>query len=108
MIPLKTIEKERMTQKEFNEKYKDFIEEGYSGMELINETLIWYIDKMMKTLIKIPEFKLHTITYKFGSYYFRSNQDNSTLDDFIECGIRDTAIFIDKYEEEIENQQRWY
>lgn len=102
MIPLKTIEKERMTQKEFNEKYKDFIEEGYSGMELTNETLIWYIDKMMKTLVKIPEFKLYTITYKFGSYYFRSNQDNSTLDDFMECGIKDTAKFIEEYKDEEE------
>lgn len=105
MIPLKIIEKERMTQKQFNEKYKDFIEEGYSGMELINETLIWYIDKMMKTLIKIPGFKLYTITYKFGSYCFRSNQDNSTLDDFIECGIRDTVNFINEFknEEDLEN-----
>lgn len=60
--PSKTIEKERMTQKEFNEKYKDFIEEGYSGMELVNETLIWYIDKVMEALIKIPDFKLRTIT----------------------------------------------
>lgn len=73
MIPLKNNREKRMTQKEFNEKYKDFIKEGYSGMELINETLIWYIDKIMKTLIKIPGFKLYTITYKFGSYYFRSN-----------------------------------
>lgn len=100
MIPLKTIEKERMTKNEFNEKYKDFIEEGYPGMELINETLIWYIDKVMETLIKIPNFKLHTITYKLGSYDFRSNQNNTVLSDFIECGIEDTAKFINEYKDE--------
>lgn len=102
MEPSKKIKEEQMTKKEFNEKFKNFIEKGYPGMELINETLIWYIAKAMESLIKIPDFKLYSISYKFGSYNFNSNQ-NTGINDFIECGIRDTAIFIDNYEEEIEN-----
>lgn len=101
--PLEELEKEQMTKEEFNEKYKDYIEEGYPGMELTNKTLIWYIDKAFEDIVKIPNFKLKKITYEFGSYYVNSNLNG--LDDMLEDGIQNAYNTIKQIynEKEIEN-----
>jgi len=59
-----------MTQEEFNEKYKDFIEEGFSGLEFDNPVATEYLDKEFQELIKIPGFKFSQIKFKWFDYRF--------------------------------------
>ena len=55
-----------MTTDKFNEKYKDYIEEGHYGLDIENENIIKYLDDVFKDLIKIPGFKYSQIKEKFG------------------------------------------
>lgn len=106
--PLEELEEKQMTKEEFNEKYKDYIEEGHPGMELTNKTLIWYIDKAFEDIIKIPNFKFKTISYDYGEYCVWSNLKG--LDDILEDGIQNAYNTIKQFyeKENIEDQQRRY
>lgn len=55
-----------MTAEEFNEKYKDYLEEGHYGLDIHNEEVINYLDKEFKKLIKIPKFSYSQIKIKYG------------------------------------------
>lgn len=59
MIP-KTIE-------EFNEKYKDYLEEGHYGLDIDIEELIVKLDEKFQEYIKTPGFKYSQIKEKFGT-----------------------------------------
>ena len=56
-----------MTVNEFNEKYKDYLEEGHYGLDLNTPSIIKYLDEMFQGLIKIPGFKYSQIKEKFGT-----------------------------------------
>ena len=62
-----------MTSEEFNEKYKDYLEEGHYGLALEEKNVIKYLDDVFKDLIKIPGFKYSQIKEKFGSSRFYTN-----------------------------------
>lgn len=62
-----------MTVNEFNEKYKDYLEEGHYGLDLNNPNIIKYLDEIFEGLIKIPGFKYTQIKEKFGSSRFYTN-----------------------------------
>lgn len=55
-----------MTQIEFNEKYKDYLKDRFSGLELSNPEVIEYLDKEFEELIKLPNFKYSQIKAKFN------------------------------------------
>ena len=61
-----------MTAKEFNEKYKDYLEEGHYGAEGFDvpEFLDW-LDIKFQEFIKYPDFKYSQIKSKFsfGRFY---------------------------------------
>ena len=59
-----------MTANEFNEKYKEFLEQGHYGMGFDHEEAIEYLDKEFEELIKIPHFKYTQIKAKFDWYCF--------------------------------------
>ena len=59
-----------MNRAEFNEKYKEYLEDRFSGLELSNEEVIEYLDKEFKELIKIPGFKYSQIKGKFNWFCF--------------------------------------
>jgi hypothetical protein len=59
-----------MTADEFDEKYKDFLEEGHYGLDLYNEEAIQYLDKEFQELIKIPGFRYSQIKSKFSWFCF--------------------------------------
>ena len=59
-----------MTAKEFNEKYRDFLEEGHYGLSLDNAEAIAYLDKEFQELIKIPGFQYSQIKSKFSWFCF--------------------------------------
>lgn len=74
-----------MTAKEFNEKYKAFLEEGNYGMAL-KEELIPYVDNIFQNLIKIPGFKYTQIKHKYNFICFYTNLNpylNSAIEMFL-------------------------
>lgn len=62
-----------MTVDEFNEKYKEYLEEGYYGLDIGIPSVIKYLDEMFEGLIKIPGFKYTQIKEKFGLSRFYTN-----------------------------------
>lgn len=52
--------------KEFNEKYKDYLEEGYYGLTVSNEEFISWLDDKFQKFIQQPGFIYFQIKSKFG------------------------------------------
>ena len=61
-----------MTTIEFNTKYKDFLEEGHYGLDIMDKEVISYLDDIFKDLTQIPGFKFKQIKLKFGYCKFYS------------------------------------
>jgi hypothetical protein len=59
-----------MTSEEFNEKYKDFLEEGHYGLALSKPEAIEYLDQEFEELIKIPGFQYSQIKSKWNYFCF--------------------------------------
>lgn len=59
-----------MTRDEFNEKYKDYLEENHYGLALTNEEAINYLDEKFQTFTKRPDFKFMQIKSKFNWFCF--------------------------------------
>lgn len=57
-----------MTVKEFNAKYKDYLEDGFYGLQINNSKIIDFLDKEFTKLIKnnTQPFKYSQIKTKFG------------------------------------------
>ena len=62
-----------MTANEFNEKYKEYLEEGHYGLDISTPSIIKYLDEMFQDLIKIPGFKYSQIKEKFNTSRFYTN-----------------------------------
>ena len=63
-----------MTTREFNEKWKDYLEEGFYGLAIPLENVINYLDDLFETeLTKDPTFRYSQIKMKFNWACFYSN-----------------------------------
>jgi hypothetical protein len=64
-----------MTQKQFNEKYKQWIPDGWSGLDFDIPQVTEYLDTVMQDMIMIPGFELHQIKLKFDwpRFYFTTD-----------------------------------
>ena len=62
-----------MTVNEFNEKYKEYLEEGHYGLDISDPVIIKYLDEIFQGLIKIDGFKYSQIKGKFGMGRFYTN-----------------------------------
>jgi hypothetical protein len=51
--------------REFNNKYKDYLEKGHYGLAIDIPAVIEYLDKEFQELIKIPGFQYSQIKTKF-------------------------------------------
>jgi hypothetical protein len=71
-----------MTSEEFNDKYKQYIPEGWYGLGFNISDVTDYLDKVMEELILIPGFELHQIKLKFNMarFYFETNWKNKGLE----------------------------
>ncbi len=78
-----------MTTEEFNEKYKDYLEEGHYGLDLSHNEAIRYLDKEFQELIKIPGFKYSQIKSKFNFYCFYCENVSSEKKKEIEMKLYD-------------------
>lgn len=55
-----------MTAKQFNDKYKDYLEEGFYGLEFDIPQITTFLDALFEEFTKIPNFKYSQIKVKFG------------------------------------------
>jgi hypothetical protein len=71
-----------MTQQEFNEKYKQYIPEGWYGLSFDIPEVAIYLDGVMQDLITIPGFELHQIKLKFNMarFYFNTSWEQKHLE----------------------------
>ena len=70
-----------MTQNEFNHKYKQWIPEGWSGLDFDIPEVTEYMDTVMQDMTVIPGFELHQIKLKFDwprFYFTTSFKDKGT------------------------------
>lgn len=73
--PTTTTKSSLMTQNEFNHKYKQWIPEGWSGLDFDIPQVTEYMDQIMQDMILIPGFELHQIKLKFDwpRFYFTTD-----------------------------------
>jgi len=73
--PITTTKSSLMTQNEFNAKYKQWIPEGWSGLDFDILEVTEYMDQIMQDMILIPGFELHQIKLKFDwpRFYFTTD-----------------------------------
>lgn len=62
-----------MTAEEFNNKYKDFLEEGHYGLDIHVPAIVRYLDGVFSGLTKIPGFQYSQIKEKYHSCRFYTN-----------------------------------
>ena len=64
-----------MTSTQFNEKYKQWIPEGWSGLDFDIPEVTEYMDLVMQDMTVIPGFELHQIKLKFDwpRFYFATD-----------------------------------
>jgi hypothetical protein len=55
-----------MTAEQFNEKYKDYLENGHYGLGIDIHELTEWLDSKFQEFIKQPEFRYSQIKVKFG------------------------------------------
>jgi hypothetical protein len=55
-----------MTIDEFNEKYKDFLEERHYGLDTGDTEFVSWLDTKFQEFIKVPNFSYSQIKSKFG------------------------------------------
>lgn len=71
-----------MTIDEFNEKYKDYLEEGHYGLAINDAVVIAFLYNTFPYLIKhIKGFKFTQIKLKFGKcrFYYHYDEDETSL-----------------------------
>ena len=78
-----------MTVREFNEKYKPYIPQGWYGLEFDIPDVTDYLDKVMEDLVMIPGFELHQVKLKFNMarIYFETKWKDKSLETELEIKI---------------------
>lgn len=78
-----------LTCDDFNEKYKEYLEQGFEGLTISDNHVIMYLDKLFADLIKIEGFKYSQVKLKFGMVRFYGNNISHELCYAIEDKIAD-------------------
>ena len=94
------------TSEEFNEKYKDFLENGHYGMAINIPSVVSYVDNIFGDLTKIPGFKYQQIETKFGLVNVYTNLDELIpfVGRIMNQELQEKINFILKVEYELENR----
>ena len=94
------------TSKEFNEKYKDYIEEGHYGMDINEPSVLAYVDQIFNDLIQIPEFQFSQVKTKYGLARVYTNLEDILpfVGRIINQELEEKINFILKVEYEVENR----
>jgi hypothetical protein len=94
------------TSKEFNEKYKEYLEEGHYGIDINEPSVLVYVDQIFNDLTKIPGFKYQQIKTKFALARVYTNLDEIMpfVGRIINQELEEKINFIFKVEFEVENR----
>lgn len=94
------------TSKEFNEKYKEYIEEGHYGMDINESSVLAYVDQIFNDLKEIPGFKYQQVKIKYGLSRVYTNLDGLLpfVGRIINQELEEKINFILKVEYELENR----
>ena len=69
-----------MTSDEFNEKWNEYLEDGFYGMAIEHRQVIEYLDReFTKEIETNPSFNYAQIKMKFGSSRVYANSDNTQI-----------------------------
>jgi hypothetical protein len=86
-----------MTNIEFNNKYKDYLKDGFYGLSINIPELTKYLDEQFQEYIKKPDFVFYQIKSKFG--FFKIYCDNLSENE-IKILERTSQLVLDKYNNE--------
>lgn len=94
------------TSKEFNDKYKDYIEEGHYGMDINEPSVLAYVDQVFNDLIQIPGFQFSQVKTKYGLARVYTNLEDILpfVGRIINQELEEKINFILKVEYELENR----
>ena len=94
-----------MTVREFNEKYKPYIPQGWYGLEFDIPDVTDYLDKVMEDLVMIPGFELHQVKLKFNMarIYFETKWKDKSLETELEIKIENQINKLVKQHDEKKN-----
>lgn len=92
------------TNQEFNDKYKDYLEEGHYGMSIEIPAILSYVDQIFQDFTKIPGFKYQQIKVKYGLARVYTNLDEIIpfAGRILHQELEDKINFILKVEYELE------
>jgi len=82
----------KMTSSEFNEKYKNYLDEGHYGLDIDIPSVVEYLDNKFQELILVPDFKYSQIKLKFNfsRFYCSPNSiDSSSIEEEINRLIKE-------------------
>lgn len=96
------------TSKEFNDKYKDYLEEGHYGIDINEPSVLTYVDQIFNDLTQIPGFQFSQIKTKYGLARVYTNLDELMpfVGRIINQELEEKINFILKVEFEVENRLR--
>lgn len=96
------------TANEFNEKYKEYIEEGHYGMDIHESSVLTYVDQIFNDLIKIPGFQFSQVKTKYGlaRVYTNLYELMPFVGRILDQELEEKINFILKIEYELENRLR--
>jgi hypothetical protein len=94
------------TIEEFNNKYKEYIDEDHYGMDINEPSVLAYVDQIFNDLTQIPGFKCQQIKTKFGLARVYTNLDDLMpfVGRIINQELEEKINFILKVEYELENR----
>jgi len=94
------------TSKEFNDKYKDYLEEGHYGIDINEPSVLAYVDQIFNDLTQIPGFQFSQIKTKYGLARVYTNLDELMpfVGRVINQELEEKINFILKVEFEVENR----
>lgn len=94
------------TIEEFNDKYKEYIDEDHYGMDINEPAVLSYVDQIFIDLTQIPGFKYQQIKTKFGLARVYTNLDDLMpfVGRIINQELEEKINFILKVEYELENR----
>lgn len=105
-ICLPTTFKRMRTNREFNDKYKDYLQDDNYGIDINIPAVLSYVDVVFQDLIKIEGFKYQQIKTKFGLARVYTNLDELLpfVGRIIQQELEEKINFILKVEFEIEHR----
>jgi hypothetical protein len=94
------------TIEEFNDKYKEYIDEDHYGMDINEPSVLSYVDQIFIDLTQIPGFKYQQIKTKFGMARVHTNLEDLMpfVGRIINQELEEKINFILKVEYELENR----